>query len=211
MFIWCPTCRGPRLAEVVASQIPSGTHAEQLNSRTSSLAVFSLQLVALLSGTVLLWELLSAGPGPQIGTLLKTPFAIALLLIGAGAAATLYEMRRRSRDPAQPSGGAAAPTQIPNRQTKRTMNPTFDRLYRQLGRATFGMLLAALTFYGITLFSAVLGFAHSAASFGGVAASLTYVFIALFSLFLLASVVAAGLRWFDGRNQSETTPSEARK
>jgi hypothetical protein len=81
------------------------------------------------------------------------------------------------------------------------MNPTFDRLYRQLARATFGLLLAALTLYGITLSCALLGFSHAAGSLGGVAASLAYVFGVLLSLFLVASVVAAVIRWFDRRNQ----------
>jgi len=73
--------------------------AEQINARFAPLAVFSLLMVALLSGGVLLWELLSAGPGGFVDVL-KTKFAVVLLLIGASAAATLYEMRRRSRGPA---------------------------------------------------------------------------------------------------------------
>ena len=81
------------------------------------------------------------------------------------------------------------------------MNTTFDRLYRQLGRVTFGVLLAALATYGIMLLCAVLGFSHAVASLGGVAASLAYVFIVLFGLFLVASVVAAVIRWIDRRDQ----------
>jgi hypothetical protein len=81
------------------------------------------------------------------------------------------------------------------------MNPTFDKLYRHLGRVTFGMLLAALFLYGSTLVCALLGFGHFAASFGGVSASLAYVFIALLGLFLVASVVAAVIRWIDRRSQ----------
>lgn len=81
------------------------------------------------------------------------------------------------------------------------MNPIFDTLCRQLGRATFGLLFATLSFYGITLLCAVLGFRHSAGSFGGVAASLAYVLIVLFGLFLMASVLAAVVRWIDRRNQ----------
>ncbi|MDP1590045.1 MAG: hypothetical protein Q8M07_19990 [Prosthecobacter sp.] len=71
------------------------------------------------------------------------------------------------------------------------MNTTFDRLYRQLGSATFGVLLAALSVYGLTLLCALLGFSHAVVSLGGVAASVAYVFVALLGLFLVASVVAA--------------------
>jgi len=81
------------------------------------------------------------------------------------------------------------------------MNPTFDRLYRQLGRVTGGLLIATLTSYGITLLCALLGFGHSAASIGGVSASLAYVFVGLLGLFLVASVVAAVIRWLDRRSQ----------
>jgi hypothetical protein len=89
------------------------------------------------------------------------------------------------------------------------MNPTFDKLYRQVGRVTFGLLLATLAFYGITLLSALLGFANAAASFGGAAASLAYAFIALFGLFLAASIVAAVIRWLDRRNQIRPLPGSA--
>ena len=80
------------------------------------------------------------------------------------------------------------------------MNTTFDRLYRQLGRTTFGVLLAALTIYGIMLLCAFLGFSHAVTSLGGAAASIAFVFCGLFSLFLVASVVAAVIRWLDRRN-----------
>jgi len=85
------------------------------------------------------------------------------------------------------------------------MNATFDRLYRQLGRVTFGVLLAALTIYGIMLVCAVLGFSHTVASLGGAAASLAYVFIVLFGLFLMSSLVAAAIRWMDRRDQIKTS------
>jgi hypothetical protein len=83
------------------------------------------------------------------------------------------------------------------------MNTTFDRLYRQLGRVTFGVLLAALSIYGLTLLCALLGFSRAVASLGGVAASVAYVFVALLILFLVASVVAAVIRWLDRRKQIE--------
>ena len=81
------------------------------------------------------------------------------------------------------------------------MNPTFERLYSQVGRVTFGMLLGTLTVYGIMLVCALLGFSHAVASLGGVAASLAYVFIILLGLFLVSSVVAAVIRWVDRRDQ----------
>ena len=81
------------------------------------------------------------------------------------------------------------------------MNPTFGRLYSQVGRVTFGMLLGTLTVYGIMLVCALLGFSHAVASLGGVAASLAYVFIILLGLFLVSSVVAAVIRWVDRRDQ----------
>lgn len=83
------------------------------------------------------------------------------------------------------------------------MNTTFDKLYGQLGRATFGLLVAALGIYGLMLLCALLGFSHAVASLGGVAASVAYVFVALLGLFLVASVVAAVIRWLDRRNQVE--------
>ena len=82
------------------------------------------------------------------------------------------------------------------------MNPAFDRLYRQLGRATAGVLFATLGVYGITLLCAILGLSPAVASFRGVMASLAYVFVALFGLFLMASVIAAIIRWFDSSDPS---------
>ena len=87
------------------------------------------------------------------------------------------------------------------------MNPTFERLYRQVGRVTFGVLLATLTIYGLMLLCGVLGFSHAVASLGGAAASLAFVFVALFGLFLVASVVAAVIRWLDRRDQINASNS----
>ncbi len=81
------------------------------------------------------------------------------------------------------------------------MNSTFDKLHRQLGRATFSLLIVELASYGITLVCALLGLSHAVVSMGSAAASVAYVFVAVFSLFLVASVVAAIIRWFDRRNQ----------
>lgn len=83
------------------------------------------------------------------------------------------------------------------------MNTTFDRLYRQLGRITLGLLLATLSIYGLMLLCALLGFSHTVASLSGVAVSLAYVFVGLFCLFLVASVVAALTRWLDRRNETK--------
>lgn len=82
------------------------------------------------------------------------------------------------------------------------MNTNLDTLFRQLGRATLGVLVATLSVYGLTLLCALLGFADAVISLRGVAASLTYVFVALLSLFLVSSVVAAVVRWIDRRNQT---------
>ena len=82
------------------------------------------------------------------------------------------------------------------------MDPTFERLYHQLGLATFGLLLASLTLFGITLVCALLGLSHAVASLNGVSLSVACVFAALLSLFLMASVVAAVIRWLGRRNQS---------
>ena len=87
------------------------------------------------------------------------------------------------------------------------MNPTFERLYRQVGRVTLGILLATLAMYGLMLIFALLGFSHAVASLGGVAASLAFVFIVLFGLFLVASIVAAALRWLDRRDQIKASSS----
>ena len=87
------------------------------------------------------------------------------------------------------------------------MNPTFERLYRQVGRVTLGILLATLAIYGLMLIFALLGFSHAVASLGGAAASLALVFIVLFGLFLAASIVAAALRWLDRRDQKKASSS----
>jgi len=82
------------------------------------------------------------------------------------------------------------------------MNKTFNELHRQLGRTTFGLLLATLTCYGVTLLCALLGFSHAVVSLNGVTLSLAYVFVALFSLFLVASLVAAIIGWIERRSQN---------
>ena len=79
------------------------------------------------------------------------------------------------------------------------MNEAFEKLYRQLGRVTFSMLVAALMLYGLLLLFAVLGFSHAVASFEGIAASVGFVFCCLLGLFLLASVAAAVIRLLDRR------------
>jgi hypothetical protein len=81
------------------------------------------------------------------------------------------------------------------------MNPTFEKLYRELGRVTFVVLLAALTSYGITVMCALVGLSRAVISFRGVTASLAYVFAVLLALFLTASLVATVIRWLDRRSQ----------
>lgn len=81
------------------------------------------------------------------------------------------------------------------------LNPTFDKLYRQLGLATFWALVAGLTLFGLALLCALLGLPHAVASLTSVAASVAVVFAALLGVFLVGSVVAAVIRWIDRRYQ----------
>ncbi len=82
------------------------------------------------------------------------------------------------------------------------MITTFDKLYRQLGRSTLGLLVAALSLYAITLLCALLGLSHAVASLGGVAASLAYACATLFGVFLLASLGTVLIRYLDRRHRS---------
>ncbi len=103
------------------------------------------------------------------------------------------------------SQAESASTQI---RTNRTMNTTFDTLYRQLGRATFGLLLATLASYGLTLACALLGLSQAVTSFRGVTASLAYVSIGLLAVFLAASILVAFIRWV-GRLHQNRNPDSA--
>jgi hypothetical protein len=80
------------------------------------------------------------------------------------------------------------------------MNATFDKLYRQLGRVTFGVLLATLAVYGLALGCALLGFREAVISFMSVTYSLAYVFGVLVSVFLVGSIVRAVIQWIDRRD-----------
>ena len=80
------------------------------------------------------------------------------------------------------------------------MNVAFERFQRQLGRVTFGVLLAGLAFFALAILSALLGFSQVAESFGAVAASIAYVFGALFPAFLLTALAGAVVRWLDRRS-----------
>lgn len=75
------------------------------------------------------------------------------------------------------------------------MNPAFDRLYRQLARATVGLLLAVLAVRGLILLFIRLDLPQAVISFRGVAESLEYAFAALFVTFLAGSLAAAVVRW----------------
>jgi hypothetical protein len=77
------------------------------------------------------------------------------------------------------------------------MITTFGTYYRQLGRATIALLITSLAFFGLTLFCAILGFSHAAASLRGAALSVSSIFIVLLTLFLISSLVAAFTRWLD--------------
>ena len=81
------------------------------------------------------------------------------------------------------------------------MNTNFERLYRSLGRATVGVLLAGLVLYGFALVFALLGFSRGASSFSAVAASIAFVFGALLTLFVMVSLTGAVIRWVDRRGQ----------
>jgi sterol desaturase/sphingolipid hydroxylase (fatty acid hydroxylase superfamily) len=89
------------------------------------------------------------------------------------------------------------------------MNPTFDKLYRQLGKATTVVLFVALTFFGLALAFALLGFPHAVVSFRGGALSAAYVFLVLFALFLVASLVALAVRRVDHRNPARIDSADA--
>lgn len=80
------------------------------------------------------------------------------------------------------------------------MNTTFAKFHRQLGRVTFGMLLAVLSVYVFTLFCALLGFSKAVTSFHGVTMSLACCFAMLFVVFLLSSIAGALIRWSDRKH-----------
>ena len=82
------------------------------------------------------------------------------------------------------------------------MITTFETYYRQLGRATIALLITSLAFFGLTLFCAILGFSHAAASLRGAALSVSSIFIVLLALFLISSLVAAFTRWLDRAQRS---------
>ena len=74
---------------------------------------------------------------------------------------------------------------------------TFESLYRQLGRATAGLLIASIAFFALTLGCALLGFSHAATSLRSAAFSVSYIFVVLLALFLISSLVAAIIRRLD--------------
>ena len=87
------------------------------------------------------------------------------------------------------------------------MNHTSERLYGQLGRATYGMLIAALSVLVLTVVCALLGLPQAVISFREVAISLAYAFVALLTVFLVSSLVMALIRWMDRRSQADGKPS----
>lgn len=84
------------------------------------------------------------------------------------------------------------------------MNTTFENLYRQLGRATVGVLISGLIFLVLALSSALLGFQRPSAGFSDAASLFGYVFTVLLMLFLITSIVAVFLRWHDRRALNAT-------
>ena len=97
-------------------------------------------------------------------------------------------------------GTAPPPSPV---KTKGALLPTFDTLYRQLSRATVGLLFATLTCYGIALLCAGFGLSHAVISLRGALESLGYVFVVFLGLFLVASVVALVKRWMDRREVND--------
>lgn len=74
-----------------------------------------------------------------------------------------------------------------------------DRFQRHLGRLTIGVLAFGLGLFALAVACALLGFPHAVSSFRSAAAAVGVVFTALFAAFMLSSLVAAVVRWFDRR------------
>ena len=74
---------------------------------------------------------------------------------------------------------------------------TFERVYRDLGRATALALFAALGFLALALGSALGGFADAVISFRQAAGAVGYVSGGLLALFLVTSLVATLMRYLN--------------
>ena len=81
------------------------------------------------------------------------------------------------------------------------MNETFDKLHRSLGRATAGLLIVTLAFYGVAMAFALVGFQHPAESLSQASLAFALVFLGLFVVFVVSSLVAGILRWLDHRDR----------
>ena len=75
------------------------------------------------------------------------------------------------------------------------MLKTFEWFYRQLGRATMGVFMAALGFLAFALLCALAGLVNAVPWFREAALVLGGVFLALFALLLVTAVVAALIRY----------------
>jgi hypothetical protein len=81
------------------------------------------------------------------------------------------------------------------------MTETFQKLYRTMGLATAGLLLATFAIFGFALCLAVLGFRLPAESLGHVAKAIFFLFVGMLGLFLVTSLVAATVRWLERRSK----------
>ena len=79
------------------------------------------------------------------------------------------------------------------------MNPTYEKLYGQLGRTTYWALMLALIVFGLSVISALLGLQRVVQSLSEAALAFGYVFLALFVVFIVASVCAAAIRGLERR------------
>ncbi len=87
------------------------------------------------------------------------------------------------------------------------MNPTFDRYYRQLGRATLFLFLAVLASYCLTVLFVRLDVPRAVISFQGATDSLAYAFAVLLSVFVAASVAVMINRWMTRRREKARSAS----
>jgi len=81
------------------------------------------------------------------------------------------------------------------------MNESCDKLHRTLGRATAGLLIVMLVFYGVAMASALVGFQRIAESLSEAGLVSAFILACLFVALLVSSLVAAIGRWIDPRDR----------
>jgi hypothetical protein len=79
------------------------------------------------------------------------------------------------------------------------MHATFERLYRDLGRATAWTLYSALGLLALAVLAALAGLPHAVDGFRAAAAAVGAVFAGLLALFLVSSLVAVVVRYVNRR------------